>query len=462
MSVRIIVVTGLNTGVYEYSNMGDVAMLQVGVRRLLTYWPSARIDVITEDPHVLARYCPGAKPLSRASQDLWVGDNILVGRVSRFIPDLAVSRLSRMKRELGLRWPTVLRLLIRLKLSLRDRATANGEASAFLEAIEAADLLVVCGSGGFTDSCRDWNLSILNTMEAAIQRGLPVALFGQGMGPLNDSDVLSRARTIFPTVTLFSLRGNRGGESLLQSLGVTASRIMITGDEAIELAYEARSKDLGHGLGVNLRVAFYSEVDQRHVEVLKRVLQEFAQRYNAPIIPLPIAFEPGTSDDPQTIRQLLAGFDDQCDGGLTLDTPLKIIEQAGHCRIVVTGAHHAAVFALSQGIPAVCLAKSSYYISKFLGLQEQFGQGCETVNLDDPHLRENLTEAVERAWQSAERVRLPLLHAAQRQIELSRRAYDQVREFVNCRRHTHKKRMADVQGNIRHDCAAERPVEEVR
>ena len=432
--MRIVVDTGLNTGIYEYSNMGDVAMLQVGVRRLFKLWPTVRVEVITEDPDALTRYCPGAIPLSRTSQDLWVGDNILVGRVSRFIPDVAISRLSQVKRALGLRWPEIVRLMIRLKLSFRDRAIANSEASAFLEAMGGADLLVVCGAGGFSDTCRDWNMSILSTMEAAIGRRVPVALFGQGMGPLNDSEVLSRARKIFPAVTIFSLRGTRGGEELLQSLRVAPSRIITTGDEAIELAYEARSKEYGQGLGANLRVSSYAEVEQGHLEIVKTVLQEFAKRYNAPMIPVPIAFEPGCADDPQTIRQLLAGFDDHSDGGLTLDTPVKVIKQAGRCRIVVTGAHHAAVFALAQGIPVVCLAKSHYYIAKFLGLQDQFGPGCETVFINDPGLRENLAAAVERAWHHAEGVRLPLQQAALRQIELSRRAYDQVKELVNSRR----------------------------
>lgn len=34
--MRIIVATGLNAGTAEYQNMGDVAMLQVAVDRLLT------------------------------------------------------------------------------------------------------------------------------------------------------------------------------------------------------------------------------------------------------------------------------------------------------------------------------------------------------------------------------------------------------------------------------------------
>jgi colanic acid/amylovoran biosynthesis protein len=130
----------------------------------------------------------------------------------------------------------------------------------------------------------------------------------------------------------------------------------------------------------------------------------------------------------------LAGFDDLSDGGATLDTPLDVIKQVGRCRVVVTGAYHAAVFALAQGISVVCLAKSKYYVAKFMGLQDQFGQGCETIVLDQPAALEKLAGVLDRTWQSAELVRQPLQEAALRQIQLSWGAYEQVRDFLDSHR----------------------------
>src|SRR5438128_2418803 len=83
----------------------------------------------------------------------------------------------------------------------------NAGVVAFLEAMESADLLVVCGAGGFADSCREWNLTTLSTMEAAIRRKVPIVMLGQGMGPLTDTDVLARARRALPAVSLITLRG---------------------------------------------------------------------------------------------------------------------------------------------------------------------------------------------------------------------------------------------------------------
>ena len=50
----------------------------------------------------------------------------------------------------------------------------------------------------------------------------------------------------------------------------------------------------------------------------------------------------------------------------------------------MTGAYHAAVFALAQGIPVVCLSNSPYYLAKFQGLEDLFGVGCTIVTLSEP------------------------------------------------------------------------------
>ena len=303
------------------------------------------------------------------------------------------------------------------------------DVNAFLEAMEYADLFVVCGAGGFTDATRQWNISTLDSIEEANRRKIPVVMFGQGLGPLSDREVLAQARKILPKVSVFTLRGGRGGSAVAQSLGLSSSRTLTTGDEAVEIAYEGREKDLGSAVGINLRVASYSNVNGDMVDGLREVLHELARRHNAPLLPVPIAFHAWASDH-LAIQRLLQGYDDHSDGGVTLDTPLKVIRQIGRCRIVVTGAYHAAVFALSQGIPVVGLSASDDYTAKFLGLEDQFGLGCETVLLGEPDPSERVAAAIERAWQSAENVRLPLQEAARRQIAQSQGAYERVKENI--------------------------------
>lgn len=52
-------------------NLGDVAMMQVAVRRFREFWPDAEIHVLNENPELLALYCPTARPVLPAGQQLY-------------------------------------------------------------------------------------------------------------------------------------------------------------------------------------------------------------------------------------------------------------------------------------------------------------------------------------------------------------------------------------------------------
>jgi polysaccharide pyruvyl transferase WcaK-like protein len=422
---NILIDTGLGRGIGEYGNMGDISMLQVAVDRLHELFPNARIEVLTDSAENLARFCPAATPLDNRGRALWFANGVLLGRYTDFAPRWFVDLLLSLRRTARSRCPNFLRAILIRRLKHRDRPTDAEAVTAFTRALQSADLLLICGAGGFYDGCQGWNLEILDLLEAAIQNHVPVVMLGQGFGPLGDPFVLKRAAGVLPLVNFITLRGGRGSLAILRSLGVPESKVQTTGDEALELAYEARSDEPGQGLGINLRFAGSASTDDDDIQRIRPVLQEFARQHRISLTPLPIAMHEYSRDD-LTIKQLLIGFDEQSDGGKTLDSPLKVIKQAALCRVVVTGAYHAAVFALAQGIPVVGLAKSTYFSNKFLGLEDQFGEGCQTVFLNEPALPQRLHSAIERAWQNADKLREPLQAAARRQIDLSRRSYERV------------------------------------
>src|SRR5579864_4107860 len=256
----IVVETALNRGQAEYQNMGDVSMLQVAARRLRKLWPTARICVLTDSPENLSRYCPGAEPLSRVGRDCWIGPSFAFGKLQRYFPRWLASLLRYGTETLERAAPAFLDWIVRLRLRVRsDEQTRSVDA--FLTALESAELLVVCGAGGFVDGDDAWTLTTLSTVATAIRRRIPVAMLGQQMGPLGEGVAAARARQVLPAVSLITLRGNRGGPAFLTAAAVTPSRVEITGDEAIELAYEARPAGPGHALGINFRLAFYLDVE---------------------------------------------------------------------------------------------------------------------------------------------------------------------------------------------------------
>ena len=428
-SVSVALTPGLGPGPFAYDNMGDIAMLQVAVDRLLKLWPDARIHVLSDCPDRLSLSCPHAAPLPAVGCDLLLSEDLLMGRYGSLLPRLARTPLIMLKKELWRYWPSLLVAAIGFRLRLTGREAEIPPLCSFREAMNTVDILVVSGAGGFSDHCRGWNMRTLDMIEEATERGVPVAMLGQGLGPLSDRLVLSRCRRVFPLVSLITLRGSPGGADLLTSLGVPPSRVLTTGDEAIELAYEARPAEPGSCLGVNFRLAGSAETDDCDLLTVTAVLRAFANGHHVSMIPVPISLDSYFADQ-RAISRVLSATDDLSAVGALLDSPMKVIHQIRRCRLVVTGAYHAAVFALAQGIPVVAVAKSAYFISKLRGLQNQFGVGCETVVLSGADVSAVLRDAIERGWDSAERVRAPLLEAALKQMELTWGSYMRVADLV--------------------------------
>ncbi len=429
MVENILMETGLGKGGDEYGNMGDVSMLQVAVERLHELFPKACIEVLTDSAENLSRFCPSARQLDNRGRTLWFANGVLLGRYTKFAPRWFLDLLVRFKRTVRLRCPRLLGAVLMRRLKHQNRSAEAEAVMTFRRALQRADLLLICGAGGFYYGCEAWNFDILDLFEAAIQKHIPVAMLGQGFGPVSDPLVLKQAARVLPRVNFITLRGNRGSGALLRSLGVAEAKVETTGDEALELAYASRSNQRGRALGINIRFLASAGTNDDDMASIRPVLQAFARRYSVPLIPLPIAIQVCTRDD-LAIKEILKGFDERSDGGRDLDTPLKVIRQAALCRVVVTGAYHAAVFALAQGIPVVGLARSAYFASKFLGLEDLFGEGCQTVLLDEPGLPQRLDRAIERAWQNADKLREPLQAEALRQIELTRRSYERIKDLA--------------------------------
>ena len=291
--------------------------------------------------------------------------------------------------------------------------------------------MVALGGGYLTDADRAQTVRVLNLVEHACDAGVPVALIGQGLGPLDDPGLQARAAQVLPKVGLIALREGRQGPQILDRAGVAAERVLVTGDDAIELAYQARIDEIGSGIGFCLRVAGYAPVSAEVADLIGRAVRSAAAGNTAALVPLIIAEY--RSQDRRSTLPLVRGCADVIVPLPRYVPPIEIARRVGRCRVVVTGAYHLAVFALSQGIPVVALTSSAYYDDKFLGLSAMFGQGLTLVRLDDPCLEQTLAMAIDRAWLTALVVREPLRARARMQIDASRAAFDRVAALTQAR-----------------------------
>lgn len=419
----------VDSGNYQCSNLGDLAMLQTTVTRLRELWPTASIEVITEDPEMLALHCPGTVAVPWKGREIWLSRGTVLGsgldRVARRLTPQSSPSLEAVLRR---RKPALLTSLLRGKLRMRGHGVADLDA--FLDIMLGADLVVLAGAGGFTDHAVTWAVPVLELLELSAKRGVPTAIFSHGLGPLQNPALRLVVKRVLPKMSLVALREKLGAIPLMESLGVAHDRVIVTGDDAIELAYSLRPATPGTDLGVNLRVAKSADVDQSYSTLLRPALHRFARERRLRLLPVPIAHGRST-DDAESIHELIAGEGEApTNDAIPLDTTQRVVEQVGRCRIVVSGAYHAAVFALSQGTPVVCLAKSAYFVGKFSGLADQFGVGCTVVDLSRSDCAERLEMAMNESYDAADDLRGPLLEAATRQIGESRRAYRQLTDLL--------------------------------
>src|SRR5436309_2163397 len=176
---------------HHLENVGDVAMLQVAVERLRELWPSSEISVITDAPELLHRYCPSVLPVPAAGRRAWFGDKLIGNRVHEALPARVAATARRAENRVRAVRPLAAKRMIKTKRRLKG--SHSSDLDQFLSSVLSADLVVVSGAGAITDDFAPLAITILDLLDLAIRRGIPAAMFGQGIGPIDDAELHDKA-----------------------------------------------------------------------------------------------------------------------------------------------------------------------------------------------------------------------------------------------------------------------------
>ena len=412
-----------NSG-YQLGNMGDISMLQVAVNRLNGLWPDAVIQIITKNPARLMNYCPGAVPLSLEGRKKCLRGRHLINRLRMKLPQVVSRRLDEAEFSAKYRHPGLFWSIVDLKNRVRGIRMSE-DIESFRDSIRNANLVIASGGGYLTDSFKMHAIELLATLGMAANLGKRTAMFGQGIGPIQDPELFQVCSDVLSKVDFICLRESRAGMPLLRKMNISEKKVIVTGDDAISTVLDNIEDNLGSGIGINVRAAYYSGIDLNVLNPIKNALTRVAVGVNANLIPIPISFHDFDSDI-KTSKILLGEHNKEIQGLKEIDTPKKVIKQISRCKVVLTGSYHGAVFSLAQGVPVIGLAKSQYYVQKFEGIADQFGTGCEIVNLNECKDFTIIGDQIRKQWELSEQLRPKLLASARKQLEAGNKAYKMV------------------------------------
>jgi colanic acid/amylovoran biosynthesis protein len=205
--------------------------------------------------------------------------------------------------------------------------------------------------------------------------------------------------------------------------------MLMTGDDAVEQAYQVRPNALGSGIGLSIRVSSYTRLDVNRLSVIRQVLYKLSKKFNAELIAVPTSSAHHEADI-SYIKEVLSGFPHARIGWRKLSPYHDAIERVGRCRVMVSGTYHGSIFALSQGIPVIGIAQSDEYFYKLSEIGDEFGDGCVVIRLGADGFEESFEKAIENAWKFAEELRLGLLNIANNHIILQDRAYQRIFDIL--------------------------------
>jgi len=398
----------IQSGCYELDNLGDQSMLQAAIDGIRERLPTARFSVLSRSDDYLKQLAPDAHrvPVENRRAWKWVRSAYIRAR----------TRMPNLDPLIRRRFPSVHAQLLRLKA----RRLVNHDA------LRDTQFMVLCGGGYFTDVFAGQAWSSLERIRAADAMGIPFAIVGYGFGPLRDAALLGAARELIPRARLISIREGLASPRILNDLGVDTAKVLVTGDDAVARAWRAAGDQPRRCIGVNLRVAAYAGTTDDDVVAVRDALRDAVASIDCQLIPLAVCLATSveSESDASVAARIIEGLEHAQVGSSVPTTVGALISRISECRLVVTGSYHCAVFALSQGIPAVCIHHSEYYALKFRGLADRFRIGCAVIDRADTGFHDRLRDAIVEGWHAADDVRPKLLRAAEQQVETGRQAYD--------------------------------------
>lgn len=385
-------------------NVGDISMLESAVNELLLLMPEATLHVVDRprlrthiwDYERVKKYPPYQllEPLQLDGGG-WLSKAVIknVGRVGRhFI------RSGTAKRGFALEFPN--RIVPPATLRMKPAGTVADYCGPF-------DALFVAGGGMITDTF-SWGLIQRSALVRTFAtQGKPIVFTGQQIGPFASRHSRHLTAKTLRVATYVGVREPTASLDYARTLG--ARRYELMGDDSCGFSVDLkdatqrlkkRGLEAGQFFAVNVRVGDYAAEHATHLNRIAELVGMLTERTGLPALVVPVALGGQKSD-------ILSGYSLRKAVGdhvLVLDdedlTAKAVKGVMGLAHGAVGVSYHFCTFALTQGIPAVCIHDGAYYGQKGDGIAAFWGDS--RLSLPLPGLDASAaSELVDSVWKDA-------------------------------------------------------------
>jgi polysaccharide pyruvyl transferase WcaK-like protein len=351
-------------------NLGDIGMMEAIVQRLRAVLPSAELPVIersdlrTEiwDPPQVAPEEPYyLKPFVSCS----------LSRLPYFWRHDESWRRLCMRASLA----SLGRFVSAGSLTLVHKVSGEMPETSLGEFCKPFDALHIAGGGSLTDLFLENLFRRCCLTFALAEQGKPVILTGQQIGPLRAPLAKAALARALRRADFAGARGRADSLRFCEQAALDPSRFEVMGEDSLGLVPASESSvlallaELGlrpnRFLAINVRVESYTPEIAASVQDMAAVVDQLTDYLQMPALVVPVAYDEGDSDaaSGRALAQNTRSADVVVLEGRGL-TPAMVKGPLGKALGAVGVSYHFCTFALSQGVPAVCLHSGAYYSQK--------------------------------------------------------------------------------------------------
>jgi polysaccharide pyruvyl transferase WcaK-like protein len=373
-------------------NLGDTAMIEGVVSRLMSILPGAEIFVI-DRPNLKTMIwdLPGvsrqkeyvAKPIFA---DMFSGVRFFWRFNGPWQRAISKITLACMGKILSLR-----------SLPISKNGKSEKGSVKLGEFCEQFDALHIVGGANLTDTFYRELFRRCVIILAFAEQGKPIILTGQQLGPFNSRMLRQALTRTLHKADFVGLREPVDSLTFCQEAHIDPKRLEVMGDDSFGLSPADDSLILGllaqYGLkpneflAFNVRIGYYAQEHAKHVQKIAAIVDKIARQFQMPVVIVPIALNPSDSDI-RSGKELAKAV--RSANVLVLEnnlTPALVKGVLGKAFGAVGVSYHFCTFALSQGVPAVCIYVGDYYAQKARGLcgfwqDERLALSLKDINTD--------------------------------------------------------------------------------